>query len=130
MSLDPALAAHAVAAAGDAIVTVDGTGTIASWNHSAERLLGYSRADAVGQTLALIIPAGYRARHVAAFHQAMDSGQLAHGGAVARVEAMTKSSSTQVLGLSLGLLPDRSGAVAVLRPLGDAVVEFAPAAGS
>ena len=130
MSLDPALAAHAVAAAGDAIVTVDGTGTIASWNHSAERLLGYSRADAVGQTLAPIIPAGYRARHVAAFHQAMDSGQLAYGGAVARVEAMTKSSSTQVLGLSLGLLPDRSGAVAVLRPLGDAVVEFAPAAGS
>ena len=130
MSLDPALAAHAVAAAGDAIVTVDGTGTIVSWNHSAERLLGYSRADAVGQTLALIIPAGYRARHVAAFHQAMDSGQLAHGGAVARVEAMTTSSSTLVLGLSLGLLPDRSGAVAVLRPLGDAVVEFAPAAAS
>ena len=44
MSVDPALAAHAVASAGDAIVTVDGTGTITSWNHSAERLLGYSRA--------------------------------------------------------------------------------------
>jgi len=63
MSLDLALAACAVASAGDAIVTVDGTGTMTSWNHSAERLLGYSCPDAVGQTLALIIPAGYRAWH-------------------------------------------------------------------
>jgi PAS domain S-box-containing protein len=63
MSLDPALAAGAVASAGDAIVTGDGTGTITSWNHSAEPLLGYSCADAVGQTLAPIIPAGYRVRH-------------------------------------------------------------------
>jgi PAS domain S-box-containing protein len=63
MSLDPALAAGAVASAGDAIVPGDGTGTTTSWNHSAERLLGYSCADAVGQTLALIIAAGYRIRH-------------------------------------------------------------------
>jgi PAS domain S-box-containing protein len=127
MSVDPALAAHAVASAGDAIVTVDGTGTITSWNPSAERLFGYDREDAVGQTLALIIPAGYRARHVAAFHTAMDSGRLAHGGAVGRVEALTKSGGSVELGLSLGLLPGRGGAVAVLRPLGNAVVEFVPA---
>lgn len=127
MSIDPVLAAHAVASAGDAIVTVDRTGTITSWNHSAEWLFGYDREDAVGQTLALIIPAGYRARHVAAFHTAMDSGQLAHGGAVARVEALTKSGGSMVLGLSLGLLPNQADAVAVLRPLGDAVVEFVPA---
>ena len=126
MSVDPALAAHAVASAGDAIVTVDGTGTITSWNRVAERLFGYDRADAVGQTLALIIPAGYRARHVSAFHQAIDTGQLAHGGAVARVEALAKSGGSLVLGLSLGLLPGRAGAVAVLRPLGDAAVEFVP----
>jgi nitric oxide dioxygenase len=129
MSLDPALAAHAVASAGDAIVTLDATGTITSWNHSAERLLGYSREDAVGQTLVLIIPEPYRARHAAAFHKALDSGQLAHGGAVARVEALSKSGDTLVLGLSLGLLRDRAGAVAVLRPLGAAVVEFVPAEG-
>jgi len=113
--------------AGDAIVTVDATGTITAWNHSAESLFGYDRGDAVGQTLALIIPAGFRARHVAAFHEAVDGGRLAHGGAVARVEALTKSGGSLVLGISLGLLPDRAGAVAVLRPLGDAVVEFAPA---
>jgi PAS domain S-box-containing protein len=130
VSLDPELAAHAVVAAGDAIVTLDSSAKVLSWNRAAERLLGYSREDAMEHGLALIIPPEYRARHVAAFDAAMDTGHLAHGGAVARVEALTASGQRLVLGLSLGLLPSADGrpggAVAVLRPLGGAVVEFVP----
>ena len=70
----------ATAAAGDACVTVDREGTITSWNPAAERLPGHSMTAAVGQTLALIIPAEHRARHVATFHEAMDTGTLAHDG--------------------------------------------------
>jgi PAS domain S-box-containing protein len=128
MSLDPELAAHAVAAAGDAIVTLDHSAKVTSWNRAAEQLLGFSREDAIEHGLVLIIPAEYRARHVAGFHAAMDSGHLAHGGAVARVEAVTASGERLVLGLSLGLLAggdgQPSGVVGVLRPLGDAAVEF------
>lgn len=128
MSLDPQLAAHAVAAAGDAIITLDGAANVTSWNDAAERLLGFSREEAFEHGLALIIPAEYRARHVAGFHAAMDSGHLAHGGAVARVEAETKSGDRLVLGLSLGLMPGTDGRPAgvtgVLRTLGDAAVEF------
>jgi PAS domain S-box-containing protein len=128
MSLDPTLAAHAVASAGDAIVTLDHGAKITSWNRAAEELLGFSRQDAAEHGLALIIPEEYRARHVAAFHAAMDSGRLAHGGAVARVEALTASGDRLVLGLSLGLLAGAdgqpSGVVGVLRRLGDAAVEF------
>ena len=131
MSLNPELAAHAVASASDAIVTLDSGGKVLSWNHAAERLLGFSREDALEHGLALIIPGEYRAQHVAGFHQAMDTGQLAHGGAVARIEALTASGDRLVLGLSLGLLPGANGkpggAVAVLRPLGEAAVEFVPA---
>jgi PAS domain S-box-containing protein len=128
LSLDPTLAAHAVAAAGDAIVTLDHSAKVTSWNRAAEQLLGFSRQEAVEQGLALIIPAEYRARHVAAFHAAMDGGHLAHGGVVARVEAVTASGARVVLGLSLGLLAGQdgqpSGVVGVLRPLGDAAAEF------
>jgi PAS domain S-box-containing protein len=131
VSLDPELAAHAVAEAGDAIVTLDQNGKVTSWNRAAERLLGFSREDAMSGGLVLIIPAEYRARHVAGFHAAMDSGRLAHGGAVARVEAMTASGERLVLGLSLGLLRGEdgkpSGVVGVLRPLGGAAVEFVAA---
>jgi PAS domain S-box-containing protein len=130
VTLHPELAAHAVAAAADAIVTLDGGGKVLSWNKGAERLLGYSRDDAIEHGLALIIPAEYRARHVAGFRKAMDSGRLAHGGAVARVEAVTAFGERLVLGLSLGLLPGAdgkpSGVVAVLRHAGQAVVEFVP----
>jgi hypothetical protein len=59
----------------------------------------------------------------------MNSGKLAYGGVVARIEALTASGGRLALGLSLGLLvgddAKPSGVVAVLRPLGDAAVEFA-----
>lgn len=128
MSLDPAFAAHAVAAAGDAIVTLDHSAKVTSWNRAAEQRFGLRREDAMDHGLALIIPAEYRARHVAGFHAAVDSGQLAHGGAVARVETLTGSGGRLVLGLSLGLLAGQdgqpSGVVGVLRRLGGAAVEF------
>ena len=46
---------------------------------SGTQLLGFSREDAMEHGLALI-PAEYRARHVAGFHAAVDSGHLAHDG--------------------------------------------------
>jgi PAS domain S-box-containing protein len=128
VSLDPSLAADAVPAAGDAIVTLDHGAKLTSWNSAAEQLPGFSRDDAVEQLLDLIIPAEYRARHDAAFHAAMDSGHLAHGGSVARVEAVTTSGGRLVLGLSLGPMAGEdgqpSGVVGVLCPLGGAAVEF------
>ncbi len=116
-------------------MTLDSAAKVSSWNEAAERLLGYSREDAMEHGLALIIPAEYRAQHVVGFHKAMDSGKLAHGGAVARVEARTASGERLVLGMSLGLLPGADGkpdgkpggVVAVLRPLAGPAVEFVPA---
>ena len=122
------LAVSVLKSAGDAIVTLDRSAKVTSWNLAAERLFGFSEQDAIEQGLVLIIPAEHRARHVAGFHAAMDSGHLEHGGAVARVEAMTASGQKLVLGMTLGLLQregqEPSGVVAVLRPLGDAAVEF------
>jgi len=58
-----------------------------SWNRAAERLFGFSREHAIEHGLALIIPADYRARHVAGLRQAMDGGQPGHGGA--RADGLT-----------------------------------------
>src|SRR5260370_7015651 len=101
---DPALASAAIAAAGDAIITTDGHGWITSWNRAAELLLGASAEQAIGQSLALIIPEALRARHAACFRAAMSSGHLTHGGQPARVEAMTLNAEAMPLALTLGLL--------------------------
>jgi PAS domain S-box-containing protein len=128
VTVDPALASAAVAAAGDAIVTTDSHGYITSWNRAAERLLGISAEQAIGQTLGLIIPEAFRARHAACFRAAMSSGHLAHGGQPARVEAVPPDGEVMPLAITLGLLagPDGApaGAVAVLRRADARLVPF------
>ena len=125
---DPALASSAIAAAGDAIVTTDSHGWITSWNRAAELLLGASAEQAIGQSLALIIPEALRARHAACFRAAMSSGRLGHGGQPARVEAITPGGDVMPLAITLGLLagPDgeQAGAVAVLRRADASLVPF------
>jgi PAS domain S-box-containing protein len=105
----------------DAVVTLDGTGKISSWNAGAERLLGYTAANMVGGSMVPVIPEKFRARHVAGFHAAIDSGKLQHEGHAGHVQATTADGRVIDLAMALGLLKHADGtafgAVAVLRPL-------------
>ena len=107
----------------DAVVTLDVTGKISSWNPAAQALLGYTSESMVGGSMVPVIPEEYRARHVAGFHAAMDTGTLRHGGRAGHVRATTADGRVIDLAMTLGLLkhPDgtAAGAVAVLRPLVD-----------
>ncbi|KJC59824.1 hypothetical protein UP10_16150 [Bradyrhizobium sp. LTSPM299] len=55
------LFAAAVESSNDAIITESLDGTITGWNPAAERLFGYSEAEAVGQHIALLVPPSRRA---------------------------------------------------------------------
>ena len=46
--------------ANDAIISADSAGTIVSWNPGAERIFGHTETEARGQSLQLLVPAGYQ----------------------------------------------------------------------
>ena len=106
----------------DAIVIVDDSGMITSWNPAAEKLLGYPADMAVGQSLALIIPQKHLLRHKTGFHKAMVAARLANGGRPARVTATTADGRLVPLTMTLGLwglsTQRASGVVAELRRAG------------
>ncbi|MEE9212177.1 MAG: PAS domain S-box protein [Phycisphaeraceae bacterium] len=65
-----------VDAALDAVITIDSDGVVTTWNSQAETIFGWSRAEAVGQTLAeLIIPAQHRAAHAEGLKRFLATGK-------------------------------------------------------
>lgn len=75
----------------DALVFADAAGVIRVWNRGAERLFGFTEAEALGQQLDIIVPAGLRERHWHGFHETMRTGQTRYGdGQILAVPAIRK----------------------------------------
>ena len=75
----------------DAIVYADAAGVIAFWNKGAERIFGFSEAEAMGKSLDIIIPENLRKRHWDGFAETMRTGKTRYGaGDVLAVPALRK----------------------------------------
>ena len=79
--MDEDLIAQAILHGSDAIVAADRDGVIRFWNDGAERIFGHTSAEAVGQSLDLIIPERLRERHWAGWEKVMATGQSRYGAA-------------------------------------------------
>jgi len=63
--------------AGDAFIGMDAGGLITDWNLAAARLLGWSRAEALGQSVAaLIVPAAQREAHLNGLRDFLTTGTV------------------------------------------------------
>ena len=106
----PALFETIVRAAADAIVYADAGGVIRFWNAGAERIFGYAEAEALGQSLDLIIPERLRARHWEGFRKVMQTGQSRYGaGDLLAVPAQRKDGTRISVEFTIVPLRDETG---------------------
>jgi len=108
---DMSIYERVVRAAADAIVVAKADGTIELWNPGAERLFGFTEAEALGKSLDLIIPEKYREPHWAGYREVMRTGQTQYGEEVLRVPALRKDGSRLSIAFTVGLLKGRDGQV-------------------
>jgi PAS domain S-box-containing protein len=96
--------AQLVCAIGDALVVTDADGLIRLWNPAAERLFGFTVAEALGRSLDLITPERHRQRHWHGYHQTMATGITKYGSDLLRVPALAKDGRTLSIAFTVALL--------------------------
>lgn len=125
MDLD-ALGRRLIEGMPDALVVSDAHGIIRFWNEGAERIFGFERSEAVGQSLDIITPEHLRARHWSGYLRTMKTGKTRYGaGDLLSVPATRKDGTRISIQFSIMPVADEhgglSGVAAVMR---DVTAEF------
>ncbi|MFS2139326.1 PAS domain-containing protein [Duganella sp. Dugasp56] len=115
-----------VEAVGDAVVVCDAAGAIIVWNDAAVRMFGFTRDDALGKSLDLIIPERQRGRHWDGYNKSMATGQTRYGSDVLRVPALHKDGRTLSIAFTVAMLYDDARKVtAIVAVVRDETVRWA-----
>ena len=93
----------------DAILISDRKGVIRYWNSGAEQMFGHAAAEAVGQSLDLIIPENLRGRHWEGYGRVMASGETKYKTGLLSSPGVRKDGSRISLEFSMVLLSDEAG---------------------
>jgi PAS domain S-box-containing protein len=107
--------------AAEAVIASSRDGLIVLWNSGAERVFGFSEAEALGQSLDIIIPEPFRARHWEGYDETVASGRSRYGaGDLLAVPGLTKDGRRISLEFTIALLKEGGdgpvqGMVAVIR---------------
>lgn len=104
----------------DAVIYADREGVIRFWNPGAERIFGFTAAEALGQSLDIIIPERLRQRHWDGYSHMMATGQSRYGaGDLLSVPAVNKAGDNLSIQFTVapvhGETGELAGIVAVLR---------------
>ncbi len=103
----------------DAMVFADPAGVMRQWNAGAEALFGFSREEAIGQSLDLIIPEHLREAHWTAYYRALEEGETKYGRQPLFTRTAHKDGTTFYVDMGLAVVIGDDGtvqgAVALLR---------------
>jgi PAS domain S-box-containing protein len=95
----------------EAVVYADLKGIIQYWNHGAETAFGFSAAEAVGQSLDLIIPEKLRKAHWDGYEKAIERGDTISGRGSRITRALHKTGQTLYVDMSFAMVRDQSNAL-------------------
>jgi PAS domain S-box-containing protein len=100
-----------VAAIGDAVVVTDRGGRVVVWNPAAERLFGWTEAEARGERMDMIIPERLRQRHWEGYDKSMETGKTRYAHDVLRVPAVNKAGDALSIAFTVFMLYGDDGQV-------------------
>jgi PAS domain S-box-containing protein len=103
-----------VSAIGDAVVVSDRQGKVIVWNPAAERMFGFTEAEALGQSMDMIIPERLRKRHWEGFDKSMETGTTRYGHDVLRVPAVDKAGRAMSIAFTVAMLFGPDGQVSAI----------------
>ncbi len=110
--MDERLYRQIVEGSPDAIILGDAEGRIRLWNAGAEAIFGFSAAEAVGQSMDIIIPERLRARHWEGYDKVMVTGKSRYSsGDLLAVPAIGKDGRTLSIEFTIQMLRGASGEI-------------------
>ncbi len=86
----------------DGILTIDDQGKVHSFNHAAERLFGYTAAEAVGKNIKTLIPSAFHAAYAAHMQNFIAPGESTDPGSGRGLAGQRKDGGTFPMELSIG----------------------------
>ena len=114
-----------VGAIGDAVIVCDPQGAVVLWNPAAERMFGHTAAEAMGQSMDMIIPERLRKRHWEGYDKTMATGITRYGTDLLRVPAVDKAGRSLSIAFTVAMLFDAEGKVsAIASVIRDETVRF------
>jgi PAS domain S-box-containing protein len=93
----------------DAMIYADREGKIVMWNRAAVTLFGFEVAEALGNSIDIIVPERLREPHWRGFDAAMASGTLKLSGRPALTRAHHKDGSRLYIEMSFALVKEAGG---------------------
>lgn len=112
MTIADALARVVLSTKSDALIAADKKGVIQFWNPGAARIFGFSEAEALGQSLDIIIPERLRQRHWDGYDKTMATGESRYGESdLLAVPAVRKDGTQLSIEFTIMMLRDDGGEI-------------------
>jgi len=101
-----------------AIIAADRDGIIRDWNQVAESIFGHTAAEAIGQTLDLVVPEEERTDHWRNFRRVIATGVLNYSpDHVLDVEGIRKDGTRVSLDVTLTSVRDEAGRITAIKAI-------------